>query len=305
MKKFAGLAILTLLFLAAGCAKMGETITIDEISKANAGDALLGRHTAFSIDTIYYDAQGGEIFSTHQAIGKSGADYAAAYEDSEGYTEFLDRGAVYFFDPAQEAYTVLAFYPGMLDEYVDSFGDYLFLTNEGAVIGAPKTENGETRVDVTLSRSDLNAPFLDSLGFGSPDGIRIRYALAPETKEVRGYDLYAVKGSDETRVLHTTVSVLDAPPAAPDYVARLQTPAEIRTVTVVFPDQTENRYQIPRDAFFSMSFPENLGAFLDPEGRTPLGDETRRGEDVRIYLIEDAGDAESGEDSVLTLLPKG
>lgn len=288
MKKGILIMLLATFALATGCAKTGDAITIDEIAAANAEDALLNRHAAFSINTIYYDTNGNETFSTYQAIGKSGDAYAATYEDADGYTEYLDEGTVYFFDPATNEFSVLAFYPGMLDEYVASYDDYLFLTNEGATIARATTENGETNVDISLSRSDLNAPFLDSLGFGSPDGIRVRYILEAESKEVRSYDLYAVKGDAESLVLSTNVSVLDAPPAPPDYVADLKNPAETRTITVVFPDKTETQYQIAKDAMFTMSFPEELGAYLDPEGQTPVGEDDLRGEDVTIYLVENA-----------------
>ncbi len=278
-------ALLAVLALTVGCAKTGETITLDEIATANTEDQLLSRHAAFSINTIYYDQDGNETFSTYQAIGKSGDAYAAAYEDSDGYAEYLDDGTVYFFDPATNEFTVLAFYPGMLDEYVASYDDYLFLSNEGAVIGAAKSANGETKVDVSLSRSDLNAPFLDSLGFGSPDGIRVDYTLDASTREVRAYELHAVKGDTESLVLKTSVSALDAPPVPPDYVAQLKNPAETRAITVVFPDGTKTQYAIAKDAMFTMSFPDEYGAFLDPEGTIAVAEEDLRGKDATIYLI--------------------
>ncbi len=286
MKKPILTALFALFALMTSCAKTGEAITIDEIAAANTEDQLFSRHAAFSINTVYYDADKNETFSTYQAIGKSGDQYAAAYEDADGYTEYLDAGTVYYFDPSAGEYTVLAFYPGMLDEYVASYGDYLFLSNEGSVIGAASTSGGETKVDVTLTRSDVNAPFLDSLGFGSPDGIRVAYSLDAKTKEVRGYELYAVKGDTESLVLKTSVSALDAPPPAPDYVAQLKNPAETRTITVVAPDGTQTQYVVAKDAMFTMSFPEQYGAYLDAQGTTPVAEEDLRGKDATIYLID-------------------
>ncbi len=285
MKKSILIAFFALITLVVGCAKTGDTITIDEIAAANTEDQVLSRHAAFSIHTVYYDADGNESFTTDQAIGKSGDQYAASYEDSDGYSEFLDAGTAYFRDPTTNEYSVLAFYPGMLDEYVASYDDYLFLSNEGSVIGAATTSGGETKVDVTLSRTNLNAPFLDSLGFGSPDSIRIAYSLDANTKEVRGYTLYAVTGGKESQVLKASVSALDQPPTAPDFVAQLKNPAETRTITVVSPDGSQAQYVVAKEALFTMSFPEQYGAYLDPEGQNPVTAEDLRGQDATIYLL--------------------
>lgn len=281
MRKIA-LILLALALAATGCMAAKNTPSIEEIAAANEENALLSRHAAFAVSTLYYDQNGGETFSTYQALGKSGDNYAATYEDADGYKEYLDGALVYSYNPSAQKYAVTAFYPGMLDEYVASFDDYLFLHGEGSTI-----EGDRSAVSVTLPREEFNSAFMDSLGFGTPDSLRIQYALDPDAKEVQGYELYAVTGGAEALVLKTSVTYFSEPPAPPAYVATLKSPTETRKIGVTLPDGGRTEYVIAKDALFTMSLPQACSAYLDPEGTIPAGAGDTEGQDVEIYVKED------------------
>ena len=281
MRKIA-LLTLALALAAAGCMAAKSTPSIEDLAAANEGGALLSRHAAFAVSTVYYDQSGGETFSTYQALGKSGDGYTAIYEDADGYKEYLDGDLVYAYNPSAQKYSVTAFYPGMLDEYVASYDDYLFIHGEGSTI-----EGDASSASVTLPREEFNTAFMDSLGFGTPDSVRIQYTLDPSSKEVQSYELYAVTSGTEASVLKTNMTYFSEPLAQPAYVATLKSPAETRKIGVTLPDGSRTEYVIAKDALFTMSLPEACSAYLDPEGTIPAGTGDTEGQDVEIYVRED------------------
>ena len=67
MKKWGAL----MLALCALCAAGRAETTIGELAAANALDALLARHAAYSINTIYYDEAGKETFVSLLGIDRA------------------------------------------------------------------------------------------------------------------------------------------------------------------------------------------------------------------------------------------
>jgi hypothetical protein len=274
------------LLLAALCAAMGaranEEVTIDALFAANGLDALLARHAAYSMNTIYYDEAGKETFSTYQALGKTDGGYSAAYEDSDGYTEFLDGEIVYGFDPSANRFSETAFFEGQYDRYIASFDDYVFVYDPAAQVKSVSDDG--TTVEVLIPRTDDNGGLMDSVPVSDVEGLKFLYTVDPDAFEIKGYTVSAVSKKGEELVAKAFLTYLDAPLTPPDYVGQLKNPTEKRTVTVVYPDSTQNQYVLPKDTLFSMSLPDGYGAYYDAEGELPITSEQPGGGDMTIYI---------------------
>ncbi|MGI6238578.1 MAG: hypothetical protein ACOYI5_03005 [Christensenellales bacterium] len=279
------LALLALALAPLGALAEAEELPLAEILSANSLDGIFSRHTSFSLNTIYYDSSGAEVYSTYQAMSFADGARTAAFEDSGGYTEFLADELVYLYDPADQSFTVLAFYGDQYDRYIAMYEDYLFVYDSASEIVRVKAADGRTIAHVYVQRTEDNDAFFQSLGAGDSDALSIAYTLDPETHAVLGYAITALSGSKETLLARAFLSYSDTPIEPPAFVGELMQPKETREITVVFHDGNVKTYVIAREARFSMALPDGYDAYADAKGSAFASDFDHAGQDAKVYIL--------------------
>lgn len=218
-------------------------------------DSILLNHDSVSVNRIYYDADGNEMFSTYLfATLDQNGQIAIVSEDSEGNAEILSSQGCAGFDSWNMKLYIMGFVMNEYDENILQMKQNFF----SDVRLNEKYVKDEIRdgVPVITTQAAYQGDFE-----GGCD--TIEYVLDAETNEIREiYEYY--EEADGTRILnsHSFVS-MDAEYEADEAIRALFASENPRSVNVHMPDGEVNVFFAPPDVEVTIIYPEEYVLYED------------------------------------------